>query len=337
MDGQAHFDVRRLFREARFIDVFACVYYPALALIALCGTGVKEGRGFCVTVALALWTWAMSGVVVARSGRWQPSLWTAVYYRLSLALPITCSYLMLKTLLPIVRPDNYDAVLYRIDVSLFGVEPTLWLDGLITPLRTEWFSFFYYSYFYLITASILGVLLRIDDTRIGLEFAIGTTLCFCIGHFGYMVVPGYGPYSHLAGHFTNELPRGVFYKLVLQTVSQAGAHKDIFPSLHTAVPTFLTLFAIRWREQVWAYKRLWPVLAFFNLNIVIATVYLRWHYLIDVFAGLALASSMLGVASWLAKKDLCRTAREKLDEPWPLLRPKTTSSSSHADGKTACA
>lgn len=322
MESKAPLDFRGLLREARFIDWFACFYYPTLALVAHLGTGVQTGRRLCITVSLGLWVWAMSGVFVGRSRRFRPSLLTAIYYRLSLALPITASYLLLKTLLPIVRPDAFDAVLHGIDVSLFGVEPTIWLDATVTSFRVEWFSFFYYSYFYLITISILGVLLQIDDPRVGLEFGIGTTLCFCLGHLIYMIVPGYGPHSFLAGEFKHALPHGPFYTMVLQTVTQAGAQKDIFPSLHTALPTFITLHAIRHRNSVTAFKWVWPLLGFVTINIIIATVYLRWHYLIDVFAGLGLATTMLGLSAWITRKDLERTERLGLDHPWPQLRAK---------------
>jgi membrane-associated phospholipid phosphatase len=34
----------------------------------------------------------------------------------------------------------------------------------------------------------------------------------------------------------------------------------------------------------------WPVTAFFTSQIILATMFLRWHYLLDVVAGLTLAT-----------------------------------------------
>jgi hypothetical protein len=68
-----------------------------------------------------------------------------------------------------------------------------------------------------------------------------------------------------------------------------GTRTDIFPSLHTACPTFLTLFTFR-NRAVRPYRYVWPVTAFFTSQIILATMFLRWHYLLDVFAGLTLAT-----------------------------------------------
>ena len=311
---------RRLLREARVIDWWALFYYPTLTLLAIFGRGASEGRGLVIALSLLLGAWALSAVVVGRSGLVRQGLVPALYYRLSISLPIVGSYLLLKTLLPIVRTDNYDAALYAIDVALFGVEPTLWLDRLVSPFLTEWLSFFYYLYFYLMTTFILGVLLTIDDVQIGIEFGVSATLSFCLGHLLYMIVPGYGPHSFLAGQFSHELPHGLFYGLVVDTVTQAGAKKDIFPSLHTAVPTLFTLFALRHRHRVRAFRYAWPVLAFIACNMIAATVYLRWHYLVDVLVGLVHASSMLLLATWVARWDQARSARLGLGTPWPQLK-----------------
>ena len=62
-----------------------------------------------------------------------------------------------------------------------------------------------------------------------------------------------------------------------------------------AAPTYFTIFAFLHRDRL-PFKFIWPVLAFFTSQIIIATMFLRWHYLIDIFAGLALASSAAVIA-----------------------------------------
>ena len=84
-------------------------------------------------------------------------------------------------------------------------------------------------------------------------------------------------------------------------MQSGGAQKDIFPSLHTAGPVFLSLFSYRHRDKL-PFKYTWPFVGFFSANIVIATMFLRWHYLVDIVAGLTLATtaSILGqaIADW---------------------------------------
>jgi membrane-associated phospholipid phosphatase len=94
---------------------------------------------------------------------------------------------------------------------------------------------------------------------------------------------------------------GFWYERVLEAVNGAGAQKDIFPSLHTGGPTVCFLFALRHRKTS-PFKYTWVVTGFFAANIIIATMFLRWHYLIDIIAGLTLATlasvAAAAIANW---------------------------------------
>jgi membrane-associated phospholipid phosphatase len=155
------------------------------------------------------------------------------------------------------------------------------------------------------------------------RFALGVLLVFMTAHLLYMVVPGWGPYWYLKGTFAHELEGPMFWPLVRETVDAGGAQKDIFPSLHTAVPTFLAIFSFRHRSRV-PFRYTWPIVGFLATQIIIATVFLRWHYLVDVVAGLALAGSASFASQHLA--DWERTRRERLgvQPAWmPLVYPWT--------------
>lgn len=131
-----------------------------------------------------------------------------------------------------------------------------------------------------------------------------------------MLVPGYGPFLAMAEHFQNELPDGVWLNLVLAAVDSGGAQKDIFPSIHTAAPTFIALFSFRHRHRV-PFRYTWLPVNFFALNIIIATMFLRWHYLIDVVAGLAVGAIALWAAVPVTRYELARRVYRDLGESWP--------------------
>ena len=104
-----------------------------------------------------------------------------------------------------------------------------------------------------------------------------------------MLVPGYGPVRYLAGPLPARASfRGFWLNAVMNAVQSGGAQKDIFPSLHTAGPCLSVALLLPSPGQV-PFKYTWPFVVVFHGNIVIATMFLRWHYLIDVLAGLALA------------------------------------------------
>jgi len=75
---------------------------------------------------------------------------------------------------------------------------------------------------------------------------LGGAVVATVGHLVYTIVPGAGPYAHLA--FQHDLPEVFWWVQVLRVVDNAGALLDIFPSLHTAFPLFFALHAIRHRR-----------------------------------------------------------------------------------------
>jgi membrane-associated phospholipid phosphatase len=245
-----------------------------------------------------------------------PAAARAVVYRVSVAGTLLLGYLMLRDVLLVVRSDALDAALLAIDQRLFGVTPAVWMERFATPVAVELFSFFYFSYFALIALFMVAVVWLEPPSRHTAVFAIGTLLVFAVGQLGYVLVPGYGPYAHLAAGFAGPLEGGFFWGLVQRTVQAGGAMKDIFPSLHTAVPTWLTLYAIgrarhdaRWRPAA-------VVTAVFAANIVVSTMFLRWHYAVDVAAGLLLAAVVAAVAPRLARWEERRRARFGHAQPW---------------------
>jgi membrane-associated phospholipid phosphatase len=130
-----------------------------------------------------------------------------------------------------------------------------------------------------------------------------------------MLVPGYGPVRFLAHRYENPLPPGFWLDAVLNAVQSGGAQKDIFPSLHTAGPVFLSLFSFRHRNKV-PFKYTWPFVAFFSANIVIATMFLRWHYLIDVIAGIALSTGAFLVAGVISRREIDYREQHGLQPVW---------------------
>lgn len=231
-----------------------------------------------------------------------------IAYRL-LPFPVMLGvFFWLRGMLPIINGSNLDALLFQLDVRLFGVEPTIAVERFTSPRVIEWFAFFYYSYFYFIATFIFIMLATCRDERRLAWFATGVIGVVTVGHFVYMLVPGLGPYAHLAHDYQGPLRGGPFLHLVLETVSAGGAMRDIFPSLHTALPTFCTLFA--WRH----YRRYAPFATLWAANIVGATIVLRWHWMIDVVAGVTLATTAFLVAPALVEGYQRR--RERLGLGW---------------------
>jgi membrane-associated phospholipid phosphatase len=75
-----------------------------------------------------------------------------------------------------------------------------------------------------------------------------------------------------------------------------SAHYDCFPSGHTE----LTILAC-WGSRLIG-NRLFQVYFAYTLSIIFATVYLRYHYTVDLLAGAILALILIVASPWLYTK-----------------------------------
>ncbi len=279
-------------------------YLSALIVALIFGKG--HGRLVCierVTGDLVVYLLVLA-VVRLPLLRWGSTA-SSLLYRFTVLATLLGSFFQLREILPAVSPWADDANIYAFDLQVFGVEPSVWFDRFVSPATTEWFAFFYFFYFLILTIHVLPMLFGQQDVRVMGQFAVGMLLVFTTAHILYMVVPGWGPYWYLRGTFQHELRGGAFWRLVREAVDAGGAQKDIFPSLHTAAPTYLAIFSFRHRRLT-PFKYSWPVIAFFATQIIVATMFLRWHYLVDVGAGLilALSAAIAGdrIGNWEAAK-----------------------------------
>ena len=311
---------------ASFVNSFASqdwllVGYMVAILVAL-AFGKGNNRSACIVRVSAdlgayLFVVALVRLQILRWGGAAASL----LYRFTVMATLLGTFFQLREILPAVSPWALDARIYAFDLRVFGVEPSVWLDRFVDQGTTEWFAFFYFLYFLILTVHVLPMLFWQRDLRVLSRFGVGFLMIFLTAHLLYMVVPGWGPYWYLSGTFQHELRGPTFWPLVRQAVDAGGAQKDIFPSLHTAVPTFIAIFSFRHRRLV-PFKYSWPVMAFLATQIIIATLFLRWHYLVDVVAGLTLATTAAFLGPHIADWEAARRERMSVQPAWmPLAYP----------------
>ena len=263
---------------------------------------------------------------LVRTGALRSNNWAALLYRIGIYGTVQQSYVFFKHLLPVVNPGSLDHKLFALDHVLFGFEPAVWADRFVTPSTTEWFAFFYFCYFFLLAAHIFPIVFGSRDQLLLGEFMLGMLIIVCLGHTGYILVPGFGPFRAFPELFKHELPSGLWMDLVWSTVRSNGAQKDIFPSLHTAGPCFIAMFSFRNRERL-PFRYTWPLLSFFAANIIGATMFLRWHYVIDVLAGFTLASLAALISPLVTRWEVARRRAENLRPLVPLFGSGSTQGS----------
>ena len=303
-------------REAAAYEWLIAFYLCWLVFLALCSGGPY--RDWCITWTTTSLAIHLSTVFAVRGGLITNGFIRGFATRIVSYGAFQYSYFGLRYLLPAAVPWSFDEKLYQLDLRVFHYEPSLAWDKYVNHYTTEWFAFFYFLYFLIVAGHLFPILFGARDDKFLSEFAMGILTLFCVGHALYFVVPAYGPFKHLATQYAHPLPSGYFMDLVNRTVAAGGAQKDVFPSHHTAAPLFIALFSFRHRHRL-PFKYTWPVLAFASFNIIIATMFLRWHYMIDIFAGIALAVFALYIGARVARWDRERRAKRGLGPVWPVL------------------
>ncbi len=310
----------RIFRTFAVADGLVLAYLLELLIAVLVAPPNPMRKQSLLEVLGLLATYAVC-LGLVRTNLLRSNLWAPLLYRIGIYGTVQQSYVFFKHLLPVVNPGSLDRELFALDHVLFGFEPAVWADRFVTPLTTEWFAFFYFCYFFLLAAHIFPILFGARDQMLLGEFMLGMLIIVCLGHTGYILVPGFGPFRAFPELFKNELPSGLWMDLVWSTVRSNGAQKDIFPSLHTAGPCFIAMFSFRNRDRL-PFRYTWPLLTFFAANIIGATMFLRWHYVIDVFAGFALATLAALVAPLVTRWELARRRAQNLPPLVPLFGSK---------------
>jgi len=189
----------------------------------------------------------------------------------------------LGALIACIHTTTFDASLISIDHALFGVHPTVWIERLISPTLSAFLQFAYISY-YFIPLSLGVVLIARGKLKEFEEVLFGILLCFYLSYIGYLLIPAIGPRFTLGHLQTGGLQVSPFIEKIQDVLNNLEKNKtDAFPSGHTAVSLMSLYYAWRKRE-----KSLFTVLIPVVAGLIISTVYLRYHYVIDVIAGIAL-------------------------------------------------
>ena len=232
-------------------------------------------------------------------------------------------YFMIK---PIHGGRDYDDVLIAADRWLFGVDPTHWLMQFSAPWLTEILQIAY-TLFYALFLLIGLELYRRDDKDMFHFFMFTCVYGFYLSYVGYFFLPAVGPRFtlHDFSALDRDLP-GIFLTPYLRwfvnfggsvpmgvpnEVAIAGTQRDVFPSGHTMMTLVLMYLSMRFRI------RLRPFILVTGSLLILATVYERYHYVVDLLGGSAFMLLCVLTAPLLyrASKNHLDTMESRFPEP----------------------
>lgn len=302
----------RLARRLFAVDVLTVLFSAAVAALSFLSRARMPDWPIVFGVSLAIVMGLPALAVVRARLRWRLLDFLHDWAFAPLAYVI---YLQMHALVvPLRGAWLADPTLIAIDRWLFGIDPSLVLARASSPWLTELLQLAYTSFYALMVTVGAELYLKRDVPRFHF-YAFSCALGFFISFLGYVAVPAVGPRFTLFDVATVErqLP-GLFLTPGLRAFVDGGglvppglskaaamalAPRDVFPSGHT----MMTLVAIYWSWRFGLRVR-W-VVGVVGALLVFATVYLRYHYVIDVLGGGALAVACVAmtpaVHGWIAR------------------------------------
>jgi len=265
------------------VDKVVLPYFAASAIAIVCFWNRLPGSGWLLAWHLAAIALALVAMRVSGQAGWIFRHWYPLPY-------VAWCYREMATLMPALRGVDLDAELARLDYRVWGVYPTVWLQHFVRPWLTEYLQIVYALFVpvVLLIAFLLWRARRYAEFR---YYAFLIALGFLVSYIGYVLVPVRGPRFFLSRLQTVDL-RGLWFTHALaMTLDRLEAKAwDCFPSGHTE----LALLAL-WGSRMISNRLFWIYL-FYTLSIISATVYLRYHYTIDLLAGAAVAGLLVLIA-----------------------------------------
>jgi membrane-associated phospholipid phosphatase len=311
--------MRRLFSPLFAVDLLSVLFACALGALVVAHVGRIPGwrlvLGVCASMAVGLPVlgWLRDRVrlgIVAFIHDWAFAPLAYVGY-----------LLMHEVVSPVRGGWVADPFLIAVDRRVLGADAAVLLAPLVRPWLTELLQAAYTCFYALMVA--VGVELYLDHDRRRFHFyAFACAVGFFASFAGYLAVPAVGPRFTLFDVWTVErdLPGlwltpslrlfvdggGLVQAGLSRAAAAAAAPRDVFPSGHTMMTLIAMAWAWRFRLRIrWA---VWTV----GSLVVVATVYLRYHYAVDVAAGAVFAAACLAVtpslhgwlSRWAATRDL---------------------------------
>jgi membrane-associated phospholipid phosphatase len=286
-----------------------------------------------VITAMSFWTIATDA---STAGRWPRRLRLLYLFPVIPIYFITAGYISHP-----LHGHDFDYIFIAADRMIFGVNPTVWLyEHFPTwPWLTEYLMICYTIFYFLPLGLAIELYRRArkkDALGHAIPFTIGGTrhadrlepveqvvfiivYGFLLSYLGYLFFPSIGPRFTLHNflNLSNELP-GLYLTEPLRTLLDRGekilpgmsmstillhVNRDAFPSGHTDITLLTIILAFKFRARL-----RWPILII-GTSLIFSTIYLRFHYVIDLVGGATVATIALYTWEWVREQILALRAR----------------------------
>lgn len=270
--------MKKLF-NLRPADTLTVVFVSILVLLTIAFNSAIPKRLLLISIYTAL---LISQVIIIRFR--DRNRFLRITY--DLVFPVICVIILFDSLewvVHYVNPQDIDPLLVKLDYMIFGNHPTVMLEAIMNPFLTDILQTAYSTYYFI--PVIFGIALVRNNQRKEFDRSLFLILfCFYLSYLGYIIWPALGPRFELA-HLQTQKLKGFLMAEPLQNLLNRleGIKRDAFPSGHTGVALTVLYLAYNYKRTL--FRIYLPVV----ILLLFSTVYCRYHYVVDVIAGIVLA------------------------------------------------
>lgn len=205
--------------------------------------------------------------------------------------------------------EYLDPMVIRWEQALFGCQPSvLFMEKFPSVFVSEIFYAAYFSYYIMIAG--VGIALLVRSKTQFFHYISVVSFLFYICYTVYLFLPVIGPrvfFREIAGydlpedlqllspveHYPDSVKAGPFFQIMALIYRHFEAPGAALPSSHVAVAICTVFFSFRYLRKI----------RFLHLAIAtllcLSTVYCRYHYVVDVLAGMITAALVIPFGNWL--------------------------------------
>lgn len=215
-------------------------------------------------------------------------------------------YENLKDKTALMEHKTIEWTLARLDAMIFGgIQPTQWLERYAHPLLVDLMAVNYALYF-ILPLSVWFALYLMKDQKGFYEVSTAIIATLYLGYIGYVIFPAAPPRFTL--QYESPLPSLFLHNFLQSKWDKAAAVMlGAFPSLHVGLSSLSIIFSYRYRKVLAGGSLLFYIVTPLTVGLWFSTVYLRHHWVVDIFAGwfVAIAGSFIsivGVRFWIGMR-----------------------------------
>lgn len=282
--------IKSLIKNLKAFDLVLIVFYLFLiSLHIIFYNRIEDPLSWILlNIFIITFTFMLSYMETKSTGK----IWVVIHYWY-IAPVILLTFRQLHFMIKPIRPNDYDQLFIQIDRWMFiGNDPTYLLYQIATPVLTELLQIVY-GIFYLLPIILCLTLLK-DKRFVAVDYALFSVIYgFYLSYLGYFLLPGIGPRFTLHDFATlNDALPGLWLTNFLREVVNTGegipagtinpaevVQRDVFPSGHTMITLIVMYLSVKLKSRSRYFFI--PV----GSLLIFATVYLWYHYVIDLIGG----------------------------------------------------